>query len=166
MAWPTSIASATPGTEGAAADFNNHRDALNALGSAWTSYTPAITAATTNPTLGSTSVSGFYRKIGKTVDIDIDITIGSGFSAGSGAYRFSFPAGVSPLLTAQSRPLGLVHVRDVSVPATTTHNAYYFSSSVFAVVASGGGGLLGASSPITWASGDIISIHIAAMQIS
>lgn len=165
MAWPSSIPSFTPGQELEAADLNDIRDALNTLGSAWTAYTPSFTAATSGPTLGATSVSGYYRLIGKTCDIDIDITIGSGWAAGSGSYRFGLPPGCSPLLTVASRPFGLVHVRDASPTATTQHTAYNFSASQFAII-SPSGSILGPGSPITWATGDIISICIRGLQVA
>lgn len=60
---------------------------------AWTSYTPTLTAVTTNPTLGTGSeATGRYTQIGKTVIATARFTFGtSGVNAGSGAYRISLP---------------------------------------------------------------------------
>jgi hypothetical protein len=65
---------------------------LNGVGN-WTSYTPVLTAVTTNPTLGSGSVAvGYYAQIGKVVIYSFQIVFGtSGVNAGSGDYRVSLP---------------------------------------------------------------------------
>lgn len=56
-------------------------------------YTPALTAVTTNPTLGSGSFAGGrYAQIGKVVIGNAFIGFGSsGVGAGSGEYRISLP---------------------------------------------------------------------------
>lgn len=59
---------------------------------AWTSYVPVLTALTTNPTLGNSTLTGKYVQHGKLLHVRINLTIGSTFSAGSGAYFFSLPA--------------------------------------------------------------------------
>lgn len=59
---------------------------------AWTAYTPTLTAATTNPTLGSGSVTGAYRQRGKTVQGRVRVAFGTSFTAGSGTYYISLPA--------------------------------------------------------------------------
>lgn len=60
-------------------------------------YTPALTAVTTNPTLGSgSSVAGDYVQIGKLVIAWVRIQFGtSGTNAGSGTYRVSTPVVMS-----------------------------------------------------------------------
>lgn len=60
---------------------------------AWTAYTPALTAATTNPTLGTGSAAhGRYTRIGRTIIGRAIVAFGtSGVAAGSGSYRFSLP---------------------------------------------------------------------------
>jgi hypothetical protein len=60
---------------------------------AWTSYTPTLTAGTTNPTLGTASVqAGQYVQIGKLIIGDAYVAFGSsGAAAGSGAYFISLP---------------------------------------------------------------------------
>ncbi len=59
----------------------------------WTTYTPSLTAGTTNPTLGSGYAAvGRYAQIGRTVIGQGRIQFGgSGVSAGSGTYYLSFP---------------------------------------------------------------------------
>lgn len=56
-------------------------------------FTPALTATTTNPTLGTGSaVGGGYSRVGDRVEGEAFIAFGtSGVNAGSGNYRVSLP---------------------------------------------------------------------------
>lgn len=56
-----------------------------------TSYSPALTATTTNPTLGNSTLAGQYVRIGDLVYFRIQLTIGSTFTAGTGVYLLSLP---------------------------------------------------------------------------
>lgn len=60
---------------------------------AWRSWTPTLTASTTNPTLGTNSTAaGIYVKLGRLIVAQFAIQFGtSGTAAGSGAYRISLP---------------------------------------------------------------------------
>lgn len=73
------------------------RDALTGIQAAWASYTPALTAATTNPTLGTGSQqTGAYLQIGKTLLVQGRIGFGaSGAAPGSGRYAISLPINVT-----------------------------------------------------------------------
>lgn len=62
-------------------------------GGAWSAYTPALTAAVTNPTVGNGSLIGRYRMYGKTVHFALEFVYGSTSTAGSGAWSFSLPPG-------------------------------------------------------------------------
>lgn len=68
------------------------RDNANSFG-VWSTYTPVLTADTTNPSLGSVpTVVGRYAQFGKTVVwMASFITGGTGISAGSGSYHISLP---------------------------------------------------------------------------
>lgn len=79
-----------------------------AAGGTWTSWTPALTAATTNPTLGTgSSVDGRYFQIGKLVIASFTIQFGtSGFSAGSGEYRVSLPVAADTTNLTAGAPMG------------------------------------------------------------
>ena len=74
-------------------------------GSGKLSYTPALTASVSDPTLGSgSSTSGFYIVDGKLVTVWSGIIFGSsGAAAGSGTYRVSLPVAADP---SQGRFLG------------------------------------------------------------
>ena len=65
------------------------------------SYTPALTATVTNPTLGSSPVQdGRYAQHGKLIVGNARIVLGSSSSAGSGSYRVSLPVAASSNLAA------------------------------------------------------------------
>lgn len=72
----------------------------------WTSYTPVVTGATTNPTLGTGSVvEGRYVQNGTIVTCWFGIQFGtSGTAAGSGEIRVSLP--VNMLTTGTTVPIG------------------------------------------------------------
>jgi hypothetical protein len=71
------------------------RDQLNSFYGAWTPYTPAWTASTTNPVLGNGTVIGRYMKIGRTVLCQIILTTGSTTTYGSGQYSFGLPSALA-----------------------------------------------------------------------
>lgn len=70
-------------------------------GSAWTSYTPTLTATTSNPTMGSGSTrSGAYMQVGKMVTVRATVKFGtSGTAAGSGTYEISLPVTAKTIST-------------------------------------------------------------------
>lgn len=65
---------------------------MNGIGE-WTSYTPVLTAVTTNPNLGSTGGGvGSYARVQNYIVYRFAITFGgTGISAGSGVYKVSLP---------------------------------------------------------------------------
>lgn len=59
---------------------------------AWAAYVPVWTASTTAPALGNGSLTGAYRKIGRTVQWRMRLALGSTSTVGSGTYFFTPPA--------------------------------------------------------------------------
>jgi hypothetical protein len=59
----------------------------------WVTFTPTLTASTTNPTLGSGSVQqGSWRRVGDSIEVEESIVFGtSGTNAGSGNYQLPLP---------------------------------------------------------------------------
>ncbi|MEU6344490.1 hypothetical protein ABZ883_26480 [Streptomyces sp. NPDC046977] len=82
------------------------RDQINSMLAAWTSYTPAWTAVTTNPTIGNGAIGGRYMLIGRTCHFALEVSMGSTTAFGSGAYSLSLPfasaAGVGRIATGQA----------------------------------------------------------------
>lgn len=62
----------------------------------WQSYTPTVTATTTNPTFGTIAAhSASYRRVGDSAHIRYTFRQTSAGTAGSGTYLFSLPPGLS-----------------------------------------------------------------------
>jgi hypothetical protein len=86
----------TPRIDSNAVDWGSVKARLTGIDGAWTSYTPALTASTTNPTLGASSVTfGRYRQIGKLVVAEGGFKWGTGGTGGSGTYSISTPVAMS-----------------------------------------------------------------------
>ena len=76
----------------------------------WTTYTPLLTASTTNPVIGNGSITGRYVSIGATIIGEIRIIAGTvGFNRGLGAYSVSLPTAA---VFENFQPVGQVVVRD------------------------------------------------------
>jgi hypothetical protein len=149
---------------------NNHAarkkyvdDAIKLSG--WSSWTPSLTAATTNPTLGTgSSAQGIYVQIGKLVIAQFSISFGtSGVNAGSGIYSVSLP--VTAKATFGSNPehrLGVAVAFDnstffaarpmISLNTTTTVGFVYPLSAEPGLF-----GNVAHDAPWTWAASDNLS---------
>jgi hypothetical protein len=127
---------------------------LNTIGAAWETYTPTLTASTTNPTLGTgSSVSGRYGQVNKIVCGQGQINFGSaGVVAGSGFYFVSLP------ITAQSsgKVIGQFQFYDASASAvyigtlisdTTTRSLMYYNNPASVTTN---------AAPFVWAANDFI----------
>lgn len=127
---------------------------LASIGAAWESYTPVLTASTTNPTLGTgSSTSGRYGRVNKLVYGQGQINFGTaGVSAGSGFYFVSLP------VTAQSsgKVIGQFQFYDSSAFAvyigvlisdTTTRSLMYYNNPASVTTN---------AAPFTWAANDFI----------
>lgn len=173
MPWPDPSAVDNPTVRGVIKSA--HLDAVNealdylfehALGSdeEWTTYTPALTAATTSPTLGSgSSAVGRYFKQGRKVTFWARITFGtSGVAAGSGAYRFGLP--VNADTTYLERRGMHFEAQDSSASAYLTHGFASIGASSYAhlfygaAFPSGSLSQVSNSVPWTWAASDRIDL--------
>ncbi len=130
-------------------------DAIQALASATSSYTPTIGG--TGWVLGNGTLTGNYSQVGKAVWFRIVFTFGSTSVAGTGSLSFTTPvtlAGTNHVLaqtTLDASPAG--RYNGVAVTTTTPVLPYCTPS------AAGGADRTGvAGVPITWASGDVVTI--------
>jgi hypothetical protein len=130
---------------------------LNTIGAAWETWTPALTASTTNPTLGTGSTAaGRYGRINKTVFGQLLIQFGTAsVAAGTGFYFVSLP------ITAQASgpTIGSGYILDnstsllrhvVAVLDSTSRMALWLENSTNFAVAAG--------NPWTWAASDSIRV--------
>src|SRR4051812_11309895 len=63
------------------------------LYAAWTAFTPAWKATTSNPAIGNGTMNGAYKQIGKTVHVQYYLLMGSTTTFGSGQWQFDLPSG-------------------------------------------------------------------------
>lgn len=149
-------------------DGEHHHDAtdIQDLGAGlgvWTSYTPSWTALTTNPTLGSSTITGRYKALdSKTyiVQISVSITTGGAWNAGSGSYRFSLPSVTAATGRIQ---VGSAHVLDSGTAHFSGTCKVSSGSTIIDEVVIGdatGNRLLGHNVPVTWATSDQINLSI------
>lgn len=127
--------------------------------SPWQSYTPALTAVTTDPSLGAGVALGAYQQSGKTVVYQGQIAFGSGMGAGSGAYRMSVPAPANTSRWPYRRVgtwTGLHAVTGgraegfVAFDSTTSFVNFYYTDAVPV----GNLGVAGSAAPWAWAQSD------------
>ncbi|GAA4358385.1 hypothetical protein [Angustibacter luteus] len=135
------------------------RDALAGIQAGWTSYTPAWTAGA-NPVIGNGSIAGAYLQVGKRVDFRIDVTMGSTTTYGSGQWRLSLPT--TPVARIWR---WLANCYDASASGYYGAWAAWLSSGPYAIVwapattAGNNDRAIGAASPFTWATGDVLSVN-------
>lgn len=127
------------------------------LGGAWTSYTPTWTASTTNPTLGNGTLTGFYKKVGRTVVWRLRLTLGSTTNIGSGAWRWSLPVNAVAVFANAGEVLGTASLYRASPVTRNIRTAYTFSNAIATLIADDGTAV-GAAAPWGWLAGDALSI--------
>jgi hypothetical protein len=121
---------------------------------AWISFTPTLTASTTNPTLGTGSNRlGYYTQIGKLIIYAFEVRFGSsGASAGSGNYRISLP------VTAKADPLyargGSLTYNDASAFTARLGVAIIADPSYVELNFDAGTFYVTNSAPFTWSNDD------------
>lgn len=165
MAWTDPPRTWVAGEIPSAATLNTHvRDQLKAIGDAWTSYTPTLTASTSSPTLGTgSSATGAYMRAGKLVIGRARVAFGtSGTAAGSGSYRVSLPATATAV--GQTSAITSVRIFDSSANAIATPVAVVGASGAYlefqypASWPSGAFTSVTNSAPWTWAASDWLEL--------
>lgn len=136
----------------------------------WTDFTPALTAATTNPTVGNGTWKGRYTITGKTVRAIYYIGWGSTSTAGSGLWYLGLPVPIStasPFWDAATHAIniGSVRVRDSGTTSYTGNALFNVGNPANNVTmevlnATLNAGQITNNNPITWANGDSISVEI------
>lgn len=128
-------------------------------GPGWTSFTPTLTATTTNPTLGSSPVqAGRYRlSVDDLIVVEFFIKFGTGSSAGSGTYIVGGWPTLSDLAIDQgsvySMNIGTCRMVDVSTPANNV-NGFVLANGRLIIPSTNSAA--NASAPFAWADGDEI----------
>ena len=154
LALPYPALSAAPNVP---ADVQALADRLEAvLGTAWTVYSPALTASVTNPGLGTgNTANGRYKKVGLTVHFDAAIRFGTGMAAGAGTYFVSLPVPAAAswdIGGGNGRDLGSGSITDDSAGINTLVGVRFSSATTVQMPVSGGGYVNSAT--IAWAVSD------------
>ena len=108
MPWTTPKTDFSPGNVLTAAQMNAIGENLNAIGGAWTSYTPTWTGLT----VGNATQDSRYIKAGRLVVMQMKLTFGSTTSV-TGTPEFTVPVALDGSYTAFS-PVGNAHYLDSS----------------------------------------------------
>ncbi len=156
--WTTTPRTWVAGEVPTATHFNeNLRDLGRAFSDAWTSYTPTLTASTTNPT--NWTQTGYFMQAGKLVVAKFDLLAGASMTAGSGTYRIALPVNANTTLATQY--IGTITLRDAS-SGNTFYAQAALADTAYVVLnyaaTYGGGAVNGANNaPWTWAASDDIA---------
>lgn len=135
-------------------------------------YVPVLTAATTNPTLGSGSTAaGWWKRLDEMIFGEAQIRFGtSGVVAGSGTYAVSLPFAANTSFEVASGSLGIGStigggaIRDNSaVTAGSRQLVIVLASTTTVLLGIGDGTALAVTDavPFVWAASDGISINFA-----
>ena len=139
-------------------------------GSAWkpvasgrSTYTPVLTATTTNPTLGTGAVqNGYYFYQSESIVAVFYIRFGtSGNTFGAGNYQVSIPVTAATPFGSTIHPaVGSVQLGDSSSGVVSAGDCYVDPSSGNVVGLIGSSGTVSPTAPWTWANSDYISGQI------
>ena len=108
---------------------------MNGIGE-WTSYTPVLTATTTNPTLGTgATVIGSYARVQNLIIYNFLITFGtSGFVAGVGDYKVSLPVTANAVSNYYQNSNGQTSFFDSSANTVYAANAWLGSTTTLSLL--------------------------------
>ena len=128
----------------------------------WQSYTPTLTASTTNPT--NWTQAGRYTRIGDTVVASFKLTAGASMTAGTGVYYAALPVSADTTVAASGLPVGQARAvgfgASIWTPAVVLEDAGKVRFTWPANVAGGSPNDIAHNVPWAWASTDTIAATI------
>lgn len=89
-------------------------DGTGILDAGWTAFTPTWTTNGGAPSIGNGTLEGYYRKIGRTVNMIVRFVAGSTTNFGTGTSYFSLPVASSGNYASTAFPIGQVSFNDAS----------------------------------------------------
>lgn len=125
------------------------------LGGAWTSFTPTLTATTTNPTVGNGTLTGGYMQAGKLLVVSYSWTFGSSSAAGSGTYSFTLP---NSLTSAARKQVISGYLLDSGTAHYVAVGVVGVSSTTFPIAVDGSS-QVAHNVPFAWATGDELRVE-------
>ncbi|OQW46487.1 MAG: hypothetical protein A4S09_16350 [Proteobacteria bacterium SG_bin7] len=92
------------------------------------SYTPVWTSLGTNPTLGTTSITGFWTRKGAYALLNFGFQIGSGFSPGTSTYLMSTPTNIQMTSVGLANPLNTLDGDSMFIDNSASNFQYRLSA--------------------------------------
>lgn len=107
----------------------------------WVAYAPVWSGSSGAVTVGASTLTGRYRKVGKTVEFEIYFMIGSGANAaGAGNFRFSLPLAAATAGAGATRKPVYAHLESAGVGFYAGVGMIDPASSLVELIAYGNGG--------------------------
>jgi hypothetical protein len=126
----------------------------------WGTYTPALTAVTTSPTLGTNPVQeGRFTRHGTHATVHVNIVFGTSSAAGTGIYEIDLPTtcqAASALFTAVEQVIGHGIARDSSTGTIYHVAARVVGADIVRFETDQQTGDTDASTPVAWGDGDTV----------
>lgn len=125
-------------------------------------YTPALTATTSDPTLGTGAFqNGVIHLNGEHVTAWITIRFGTGSAAGSGTYKIGLPSSYPIFTGSQDTPVGTARLIDDSGAEAVGIVFLDSANNELFIRTTDDGALVTNAAPWTWADLDYIQLHIS-----
>jgi hypothetical protein len=132
---------------------NSIANAINTMESAWTSYTPTLTAITAGT--GST-LTARYKLVGKTLTVACTLILGTG-GALTGTALISLPTGLTARNSGSLSYKGALYITDAG---TGWHNGTAVVTAGASAVQFFTSGIVNATTPMTWTASDVLDFQI------
>lgn len=128
---------------------------------AYSAWTPALTATSVNPTLGSgSSAAGRYLQTGKHVVAQgaVQFGAGGGAAAGTGSYNLSLPVNARTPVTLDGNLIGHGYIFDSST-STIRQIMLVYSAAGTVGIRMYDGTVVTNAAPWTWAASDALIVN-------
>jgi hypothetical protein len=138
---------------------------LQDLWSPWQPYDVEWRATVTNPTVGNSTLSASFRRLGTSCEVRITLTIGTTATGGSGAWAFTMPPNVAAKSVTNGYALGKTMYVDTSVPEVHEGGCYVTAGDTTIYLTDGGSPMTNVTAnaggvPFAWAAGDTINVSL------
>lgn len=120
----------------------------------WTSYTPSWSSDGTQPTLGNSSIVGYYQRVGKLCAFYMGFNRGSTATNGTGSYNWTVPFNFNNSRYNYPTGIGTFYLEDYSV---TGYMGFITTAGTNKILCRAhSNNVIGATNPFTWGTNDYI----------
>ncbi len=162
------IFSATTSTSNFTVQFDNFyvgpsTNVTGAITTEWQSYTPTLTGLTNGLAYTNATNTGFWRRVGDSVELDIRTSFTGAPGTGTGAFQWAIPSGLvvntSKITAASSlKVIGSATYTDAGTNFSIAQ-ATYMSTTTIGALSTAAADNFTTTIPITWASSDSINLR-------